>query len=586
MIHVAEIFEMGLFLALLGFALFIKWLHPSVLGLLIGTALGAGLGLAGGFVFFYNTSYKQLLNDGLNITPGHKGLTKLLGGVPSWVTFQDKEKVEWLNTIVNEAWPMYDRAVCQMVKETVEPIMDQYKPPGLVKSIYFKTLTFGEAPIRLNDVWVEDEGDNHVLLEVGFRWAGDANIAICVELMGGAARMVPRVSNLSVAGTFRIILSPLVPTIPCFGAAVISLRKPPLIHFSLDFAGAGASAVKMWLDPFLRDTLASLLVWPNRIVVPMLPENQTGSLDHLKLRHVGLLVVEVVEAKDLHKQDVFGKADPLVELWTQSTHKEQTKHVKHTLTPHWNDTKYCLVQEPKTQSLHVELADHDAINLKDMAKSLNVVKSFKDSMGKHSFMARSSVPIRQYYDRPGESVDSWHELGKNEWYDDEGTGEGCGQLRLKITYWPFDKLYSEPRHAKTGAVLVTLKSATNIPAADPNGLSDPYVVFTLQKETKQSAVQLRTLTPAWEEKHDWTRVPVKETLKVELWDEDKFNGDDKLGFVEIDIESEIASSKNGTAYKRWFLQDVPPDEKTKEVYDAEITMEIQWVPYDFEDAKQ
>lgn len=57
-----------------------------------------------------------------------------------------------------------------------------------------------------------------------------------------------------------------------------------------------------------------------------------------------------------------------------------------------------------------------------------------------------------------------------------------------------------------GAVLVTLKSATNIPAADPNGLSDPYVVFTLQKETKQSAVQLRTLTPAWEEKHDWTRV--------------------------------------------------------------------------------
>lgn len=50
--------------------------------------------------------------------------------------------------------------------------------------------------------------------------------------------------------------------------------------------------------------------------------------------------------------------------------------------------------------------------------------------------------------------------------------------------------------------------------------------------------------------------------------------------------SQIASSKNGTAYKRWFLQDVPPDEKTKEVYDAEITMEIQWVPYDFEDAKQ
>ena len=64
---------------------------------------------------------------------------------------------------------------------------------------------------------------------MGFRWAGDANIAICVELAGDTARMVPRVTNLSVAGVFRIILSPLVPTLPCFGAAVISLRSAPTI---------------------------------------------------------------------------------------------------------------------------------------------------------------------------------------------------------------------------------------------------------------------------------------------------------------------------------------------------------------------
>ena len=28
-------------------------------------------------------------------------------------------------------------------------------------------------------------------------------------------------------------------------------------------------------------------------------------------------------------------------------------------------------------------------------------------------------------------------------------GKGRGKLRLKITYWPFEKLYSEPRPAKT-----------------------------------------------------------------------------------------------------------------------------------------
>ena len=30
----------------------------------------------------------------LNMTPGTKGLKKLLGTVPSWITFQEKEKVE------------------------------------------------------------------------------------------------------------------------------------------------------------------------------------------------------------------------------------------------------------------------------------------------------------------------------------------------------------------------------------------------------------------------------------------------------------------------------------------------------------
>ena len=52
-------------------------------------------------------------------------------------------------------------------------------------------------------------------------------------------------------------------------------RRPPLIHFNLSFGsalGGGASAglVRTWLDPFLRETLTSLLVWPNRIVFPIL----------------------------------------------------------------------------------------------------------------------------------------------------------------------------------------------------------------------------------------------------------------------------------------------------------------------------
>ena len=39
---------------------------------------------------------------------------------------------------------------------------------------------------------------------------------------------------------------------------------------------------------------------------------------------MGLLVVQVVGARDLKKMDAFGKADPFVELSTQPTHTVKT----------------------------------------------------------------------------------------------------------------------------------------------------------------------------------------------------------------------------------------------------------------------
>lgn len=33
-------------------------------------------------------------------------------------------------------------------QEQVEPLMMQYKPPGLIKKIYFQKLTFGDDPFR------------------------------------------------------------------------------------------------------------------------------------------------------------------------------------------------------------------------------------------------------------------------------------------------------------------------------------------------------------------------------------------------------------------------------------------------------
>ena len=53
---------------------------------------------------------------------------------------------------------------------------------------------------------------------------------------------------------------------------------------------------------------------------------------------------------------------------------------------------------------------------------------------------------------------------------------------------------------------MTVKKATDLPAADGNGLSDPYVRMMLDEKKKKSHVQRRTLTPTWNEKHEWLHV--------------------------------------------------------------------------------
>lgn len=78
----------------------------------------------------------------------------------------------------------------------VEPLMDQYRPPGISR-IYFKKLTFGDAPFRVEGIRVDDSLSDRVQMDIDFRWAGDANIFLAVELPagGGLTRMVPKVGR-------------------------------------------------------------------------------------------------------------------------------------------------------------------------------------------------------------------------------------------------------------------------------------------------------------------------------------------------------------------------------------------------------
>lgn len=107
--------------------------------------------------------------------------------------------------------------------------------------------------------------DVHNLLQVALRWAGDANIAIAVELPAGgeATRMVPKVSDVRINAVARIKLAPLVGDMPGFGAAVVSLRYHQSPSGSLLVGSAPCRALNAlfhlhkWGTPLWLDQLCS-----------------------------------------------------------------------------------------------------------------------------------------------------------------------------------------------------------------------------------------------------------------------------------------------------------------------------------------
>lgn len=107
-----------------------------------------------------------------------------------------------------------------------------------------------------------------------------------------------------------------------------------------------------------------------------------------------------------------------------------------------------------------------------------------------------------------------------------------------------------------GSLRIDVMDATNLPAADRNGYSDPYCKFNLNdKVVHKTATQKKTLHPVWNESFEIS-IPSRTAakLKVECWDWDLSDKDDFLGSADVNLSAlepfapkEIVLGLNGTS---------------------------------------
>lgn len=128
-----------------------------------------------------------------------------------------------------------------------------------------------------------------------------------------------------------------------------------------------------------------------------------------------------------------------------------------------------------------------------------------------------------------------------------------------------------------GVVVITLHSAESLRAADRNGLSDPYCAISFGNHVRKPLFSTKTiektLNPVWEETAFRERacflslcpcrqrllprdiavlvpadaVETGERLVVSLYDSDKFNSDDALGKVEVDLGTIVNSGSKASS---------------------------------------
>ncbi|KAJ0644640.1 putative synaptotagmin-like mitochondrial-lipid-binding domain-containing protein [Helianthus annuus] len=115
---------------------------------------GLLFGVAFGICFMLSVARKQILRSAQRITlaatiAAFARMTvadsrKLLPGeyYPPWVVFAKRQKLNWLNDMMNKIWPYVDEAASDLIRSSVEPILEQYKPMVL-SSLKFSKLTLG-----------------------------------------------------------------------------------------------------------------------------------------------------------------------------------------------------------------------------------------------------------------------------------------------------------------------------------------------------------------------------------------------------------------------------------------------------------
>ncbi|XP_077592147.1 extended synaptotagmin-2 isoform X2 [Stigmatopora nigra] len=425
--------------------------------------------------------------------------------LPPWVHFPDVERVEWLNKTVKQMWPYICKYVEKLFRDTVEPAVKESN--AHLSTFRFSKIDIGDKPLRVNGVKVYSENVDRrqIVMDLQISFVGNTEIDVDIKRYYCKAG----IKSIQIHGVLRVVMEPLLGDVPLVGALSLFFLKKPLLDINwtgltniLDIPGLiGLS------DTLVQDIISSYLVLPNRITIPLV-----GDVELAQLRFPipkGVLRIHFLEAQDLEGKDKFlgglikGKSDPygIVQIGNQLF---QSKTIKESLHPKWNEVYEALVYEHSGQHLEIELFDEDP--------------------DKDDFLGSLMIDMTELHKE--QKVDEWFDLEE----------APTGKLHLKLEWLSLlsstEKLDQVLRSIRadrslandglsSALLVVYLDSAKNLPSAKKSSSQpSPYVQLTVGHKTQESKIRYKTKEPLWEDSFSFlVHNPKRQELEVEVKDD-------------------------------------------------------------------
>ncbi|KAM9813857.1 extended synaptotagmin-1-like [Neosynchiropus ocellatus] len=471
----------------------------------------------------------QLMDSELGYASGRP--SRIKRDLPAWVNFPDVEKVEWLNKVLQQVWPFVGQYMEKLLVETIAPSIRSSS--AHLQTLSFTKVDMGDKAMKVVGIKAHTENDKgQVLLDLYISYVGNVEINVEVKRYFCKAG----VKGIQLHGMMRVILEPLIGDVPIVGAVTMFfIRRPKLdINWTgltnlLDVPGLNVMS-----DSMIMDAIASFLVLPNRLVVPLVPDLHVAQLRSPLPR--GVVRIHLVEAQTLAAKDNYvkgvmaGLSDPYAILRV-GPQTFTSKHIDNTDSPKWGEMYEVIVHEVPGQELEVEVYDKDP--------------------DQDDFLGRARLDLGIV--KKSIAVDNWFTL----------KDAPSGRVHLKLEWLALlpntdqleqvlksnESLSSKTADPPSSAILVVyLDKAEALPLKKGNKEPSPVVQLSVQDITRESKTCYTTVNPEWEEAFTFfIQDPREQDIDIQVKDADRVQ---TLGSLSIPLSRLLSTSS--LALDQWF----------------------------------